>query len=149
MATTEKKQDGSGITWGRVLVRDAHGAADLEATLRMLEVEGRTYIANNEIPLEQIKEAVASVFEQNPKTQFDLGSLTNRTLMAMNVAAGSETKVGELIKGFVRAESKAFEADRSGLYHVSRGKNGGCRRVSAEYTAAYNKAQAAKAAAAE
>ncbi len=64
----------------------------------------------------------------------------------MKVAAGSESKIGEAVKGFIRGESKAFEAGEGGLYHIARGKLGGVRRVTAEYTEAFRKAQAKKAA---
>ncbi|HAM49775.1 MAG TPA: hypothetical protein DCP92_03440 [Nitrospiraceae bacterium] len=146
MANEQNDKQGTGINWGRILERDAHGTADLGATMTKLEAEARAYVVANEVPTERIRGAVATVYEQNPKVSFDLGSLTNRVVTEMKVAAGSESKIGEAVKGFIRGESKAFEAGEGGLYHIARGKLGGVRRVTAEYTEAFRKAQAKKAA---
>lgn len=141
----DEQNKGTGINWSRVLERNEHGAADLDATMRKLEDEARTYVATNEIGTDVIRTAVASVYAQFPKTSFDLGSLTNRVVTEMKVAAGSETKIGEAVKGFIRGESKSFEAGEGGLYHIARGKLGGVRRVTPEYTELFRKAQAKKA----
>jgi len=147
---TADEDKGTGINWGRALVRDAHGTADLEATMRKLEAEARSYVVANEVPTERIRAAVISVYEQFPKTSFDLGSLTNRVVTEMKVAAGSETKIGEAVKGFIRGESKqvdAFlrgEAAAPGLFAIARGKNGGVRPAGAEYLDKARKALAAK-----
>lgn len=136
----------SGMNWGKALERNAHGAGDVEATLIKLRAEMTEYIAKNEMPVARVRDAVATVYTKFPLVKFDLNSLASRAVTELNAPAGSETKIGESVKSFVRGESESFEKGGTGKYHIKRGKDGGVRLVTPQYAEEFKKSQTSKAA---
>jgi hypothetical protein len=149
---------GTGINWSKVAVRDPHGAIDQEATLALCNEELSAHIAENEVDMGEIGDAVASAFAEvrakAQKAMIDLNGLASRALNALgtvtSVPFGAETRLQERIKNYVRGESDRFVETKGaeGLYHIKRGKDGGCRLATEAYVKEYRELQAKKAAAA-
>lgn len=147
------------VNWSRAVERDEHGSVDKAKTLAKLEADLSTHIATNEFPMEQIASAVRSVFERlmesKPlKVSKDLDGVASRAFIILNSIAevpnDSETTMINRIKGYVRGESKRFEATNGeqGSVLIVRGKSGGCYYSTPTLVKEYRARQAKKAAAA-
>lgn len=136
---TQENDEGTKINWGRVARRDPHGAIDLEATMALLNTELVSHMAENEVDMEAVKEAVAVVFNKLTSdgkalnAMIDLNGLSSRACMLLaestDVPYGAETQLQERIKDFVRGESDHFVKSNGeeGAYWICRGKRGGVR----------------------
>lgn len=161
--TTEEttEETGTGINWAKVSVRDPHGAIDAAATLALCNEELTAHIADNEVDMREIDEAVAKVFVKlvstpngvSQKGLIDLQGLAGRAFNILDnegeVPYGAETRLQDRIKDFVRGESETFvnTKGQAGKYHIKRGKDGGVRLASQAYVKEYLELQAKKAAA--
>lgn len=143
----------TGINFGndKITVRDAHGTVDRAATMERIESELIAWIGTNEIDPEAVKTAVIAVFARFPKADrqsMDLGGLTHKALVELKAPDGSETRIGERIKNFVRGESERFENTQGaeGLCFIKRGKQGGVHMSTPAFVTEYRKGLAKKAA---
>jgi hypothetical protein len=152
MANEDK---GTGINYGKVVLRDNHGTADPSATMDRINAELVEWIAKNEIDTPRIAAAVSTAIEKFPKAQkaqLDLEGLTKRAMDELkDLPYGAESRIGKRIKDFVRGESDRFEDSRgeSGICFIARGKNGGVKLRTEAFVAEYRASLAKKEAAAK
>ena len=143
----------TGINWSKVMVRNAHGAADPVATLVKLETELAEHIGQTEISPDLVSEAVASAFAKMPAATnktLDMGTLAMRAIAELNATGIVESKVAERVKAYVRGESDLFKKTlgAEGLYVIRTGRDQGGVAVSTpDVVKRYRETQAAKAAA--
>jgi len=139
------------VNWSNIALKSG-GVIDRAATLEMLAEDLDEHIATHEMPREKIAAAVAAVYEANPKTSFDLGSLSTRiiTYMKDDVKPGTESKVAKQLADYVRSESAqttAFvkgEVEQPGLYVIRKGAGGGVSVCTDSVLGELKKAHAAK-----
>lgn len=136
---TQDNEEGTNINWAKVARRDAHGAIDHDATMTLLDSELVAHMAENEVDMEEVRVAVATIFDKLTNggkalnAMIDLNGLSSRACMLLaestDVPFGAETRLQERIKNFVRGESDHFVKTNAaeGAYWICRGKLGGVR----------------------
>lgn len=145
----EVEEKTSGINFAKAVIRDEHGVVNKTLTFARIEEEYSAWMEANEIDTPLIAAAVAAVFSKLPPAQMamlDLNGVANRAVEELKVPFGSETRLSNRVKDFVRGESLRFVAasGREGMYHIKRGKKGGVRLNTPAYVEQYRKIQAKK-----
>lgn len=153
MATENKTVTGTNVNWAKLAVRDEHGALDITATLLLVEKE-LSDTAGAEVSTDTIAEHTAGVFDKLTKSgsiknaSMELSILAQRVVAQLDAPYGTETRLNERVKDYVRGESDRFEATNGseGLYLIQRGKGGGVRLSTESFVKEYREKQAKKAA---
>ena len=149
--TSETETKGTGINYSKVVLRNNLGGVDAEATIALIESELLAWIEENEMDTDSIAAAVQAVYDKMPPAKIqmlDLNSLANRATQILNVPVGSDSRVANRVKEYIRGESKRFKESNGeeGAFMLQIGKGGGIFRSSPAVVKQYRERLAKKAA---
>ncbi len=147
-------ENGTGINWSKVAMKDAHGCLDVESTMELVREELAAHAAE-QVDVSEIASAVEKVFARLTnggaiaRATIDLAGLSARALSFLgDVPMTSTTQLTDRIKNYVRGESTRFVDSKGveGSVWLSRGKLGGCKLATDAVRADYRDFLAKKAA---
>ncbi len=127
------------------LVRCEDGSVDVAGSEAAFSGALVKYIAERETEDTEIALAVDGVFDRLNGARGNMPYVVSQALQALNVQPENHKVLTEKVADFIRANAQGDEA----VYHIGKGKSGGCFRLSDEPEDARKKRLAAEAKRAE